>query len=110
MIHLPESLAAWRTPAFRDTLRRELAGLPARAFALERFVSAGDRALAEDLGFDVRVPDPEAPAPTAHIAVFFDVQVQCCSCGDEPVLEAGCAWFTLRIDPRDASASLTPLL
>jgi len=107
---LPESLAAWRTEAFGAVLRRELARLPATCFALERFVRPGDRVLSEDLGFEVEAVDAASAAPRARIGVHFDVQVACCSCGDEPVIDAGHAVFELSIQPEDARVRLVPVL
>ncbi len=110
MIFLPRSLAAWRTPAFRRVLREELAALPASSFPLAAFVRPGDRPLSDDLGFEVEAVETEADRPRARIGIHFDVLVACCSCGDEPVLEAGHASLELEIDPEDASVRLDPVL
>ena len=110
MIRLPRSLAAWRTPDFRRVLREELATLAPSNFPLAAFVRRGDRPLTDDLGFDVEAVDEQADRPRARIGVFFDVVVACCSCGDEPVLEAGHASIDLEIDPTDASVRLRPVL
>lgn len=84
MIRLPHALAAWNTPAFAATLKRELTALDPACLPLQAAVSASSVAL--DAPIEVMVLDATADAGCiqARVGVLFSGIVAGCNCADDP--------------------------
>ena len=84
MIRLPETLAAWGTPAFAECLQQELAGQGADALPLQQGLASGSYVQDGDLGV-MLLGVSEAPgAIRAKVGVFYQGVIAGCSCADDP--------------------------
>lgn len=89
-LHLPEALAAWGTPAFQSTLKRELES-QAAALPLQQGVAQGGVADGSNLAISVFGTREDERAVHAEVGVFFSEVVAGCNCGDDPMeLHAYC--------------------
>lgn len=89
-VHLPEALAAWGTPAFQSTLKRELES-QAAALPLQQGVAQGGAADGSNLAVSVFGAREDERAIHAEVGVFFSEVVAGCNCGDDPMeLHAYC--------------------
>jgi hypothetical protein len=84
MIHLPESLGAWNSPAFEGVLKRELECLGAGRLPLQQGLTVSSVAL--DDGCEVMVIGvaDDTVGIRAKVGVFFSGLVAGCSCADDP--------------------------
>jgi hypothetical protein len=107
MLRLPESLAAWGTPGFAATLKRELEGAGAQLPLQQGLTSTG---YALDARIEVMPLGTEATPETvvAQVGVFYAGIVAGCNCADDPTpVEAQPEYCELRvaIDRRPAGAA-----
>jgi len=84
MIHLPESLHAWGSPAFRETLKGELERLGAGQLPLQQGLSASSVALDDKFEVMVIGAVDEPGLIQIRVGVFFSGIVAGCSCADDP--------------------------
>ncbi len=83
-IRLPDSVAAWNTPAFRDVLKREIERLDPGLLPLQQALSATSYALGEGFQAMVLGVSEQAGIIRAEAGVFFSGIVAGCSCADDP--------------------------
>jgi hypothetical protein len=84
MIRLPETLAAWGTPAFADRLRQELIGLGADALPLQQGLASGSYVHNGDIGVMLLGVAETPGAIQAKVGVFYQGVIAGCSCADDP--------------------------
>jgi len=111
VLHLPAALAAWNTPAFADTLKRELQAAGAAALPLQQCLSASSYALDDGCSFMVIGAGEEAGLIRARVGVFFRGVIAGCSCADDPTpVEPQQEYCELEIaiDVRSAAATIAP--
>jgi hypothetical protein len=84
MMRLPDSLAAWGSPAFEETFKREVRQLGAAALPLQQGLSMTS-AVAGDT-FSVRVIGARGDAAALHVraGIFYAGIIGGCSCADDP--------------------------
>lgn len=83
MLHLPASLAAWGTPAFAATLKRELADRAA-SLPLQQAVTTSSSALDSGIEAMLITVQEDDRRILARVGVFFSGIVAGCSCADDP--------------------------
>jgi hypothetical protein len=104
MIELRDSLHAWDTDTFPQTLKREIERLPAGSLPLDGATTHGGRV---DDGAVVATVVSWADTGTsvdARVGVFFSEIIAGCSCGDEPFAQPGYCEIVVRIDRATAAA------
>lgn len=111
MLHLPDSLAAWGTPAFAAVLKRELA---AQATALPLQQAAAFTSVVLDAPPEIMFIGAAAADGRleVRIGVFFAGIVAGCSCADDPTpVEPQHEYgeFLLGIDNESAATTVTCL-
>lgn len=109
MVHLPLSLAAWRTPEFNRVLKRELEQLDAASLPLEQALSRSSHVSSERVGASILRVESAAMAPRMKVGVFFTGIIAGCSCADDPTpiddLAEYCELW-IEIDPATAQAKV----
>jgi hypothetical protein len=109
MLHLPDSLAAWGTPAFAATLQRELAGAGAQ-LPLQQGLSATGYALDARIEAMLLGAEEMPGEIVVKVGVFYAGIVAGCNCADDPTpVEAQPEYCELRIaiDRTTAAATAT---
>jgi hypothetical protein len=84
VLRLPAALAAWNTPAFNDTLKRELEAAGPAALPLQQCLTASSYALDDGCSVMILGADEDADAIRARVGVFFHGIIAGCSCADDP--------------------------
>lgn len=108
-LSLPAALAAWGTPGFQATLKRELEALAPDALPLQQGVAQGGLADGADITVSVFSARDDVQAIHANVGVFFTEIIAGCSCGDDPLpLPAYCV-MQFSIDTRSAQAAVAVL-
>jgi hypothetical protein len=84
MIRLTKSLNAWGTPAFLETLKREIEDLGAGHLPLQQGLSAGSYAI--DRGLQAMILRVSAGTATIRVqaGLFYSGIIAGCSCADDP--------------------------
>lgn len=100
---LPETLSAWKTDLFEETLRREIFSLQSDQLPLEKCISQGSYVdqrnialslfSATDCGQDLRL----------SIGIFFTELVASCGCGEEPMPISAFCKLQVRINKTTAN-------
>jgi hypothetical protein len=107
-LHLPAALAAWGSPDFQSTLKRELES-HADALPLQQGVAMGGVADASNLAVSVFSAREDEQAIRVEVGVFFTEIVAGCNCGDDPMdLHAYCV-MRVSIDKASARAAVIVL-
>ena len=83
-LRLPAALAAWNTPAFNETLKRELEAAGAAALPLQQCLAASSYALDEGCSVMILGAGEEIGLIRARVGVFFRGIIAGCSCADDP--------------------------
>jgi hypothetical protein len=97
MLRLPETLAAWGSPDFAATLKRELAGAGAR-LPLQQGLSATGHALDARIEAMLLGAEETAGEVVVRVGVFYAGIVAGCNCADDPTpVEAQPEYCELRI-------------
>lgn len=107
---LRESLAAWGTPAFAATLKRELQRAGAGALPLQQALAQSSAVAGDAIEVMVIGTSDDAQGIRARIGVFFSGIVAGCSCADDPTpVEAQNEYceLLLTIDRRTAETQVT---
>ncbi len=110
MLHLPDALAAWGTPAFAAVLKRELA---AQAAALPLQQAAAFTSVVLDAPPEVMFIGAEAMAGrlAVRVGVFFAGIVAGCACADDPTpVEAQPEYCELLLSIDRSTAAATAAL
>lgn len=112
MIHLPDSLRAWRSPGFREVLKDEVERLNAGLLPLQQALKTSSHAL--DGPFEAMIigVTDEPDVIRVKMGIFFSGIVAGCNCADDPTpVEAQNEYceLSLAIDKATAEASVTLL-
>jgi hypothetical protein len=84
MLRLPDSLLAWGSSSFEQTLKQEIENLAAGTLPLHHGVSQGGKVDDSKItAIVLRVAD-ESSTLDAHVGIFFSEIIGGCSCGDDP--------------------------
>ena len=81
---LPESLAAWETPAFAATLCREIANLPLGTLPLQQALAMGSCVVDKPPQVMLLASRAHGAHLEVKVGVFFNTVVAGCNCADDP--------------------------
>ncbi len=112
MTSLRASLQAWNTPAFTETLAREVAGLGIEHLPLQAGLSQGSVALDDDLGIMVVTVTEGHDHISARLGISYSGVVAGCACADDPAPENRTTEYCevlLKIDKATAHTSIALL-
>lgn len=84
MIRLPRSLAAWASPAFRETLQAEIEQLDAAHLPLQQGLTTSSHALYDKIKVHVIGVSDDAKTIHAKVGIFYTGIIAGCSCADDP--------------------------
>lgn len=84
MIQFTRSLAAWKTPAFEDTLKNEIAGLDADVLPLQQGLSQGSYSIDRSISAMVISSQEDADYIRVKTGIFYSSIIAGCSCADDP--------------------------
>jgi hypothetical protein len=84
MIELPLSVQAWGTPAFRDTLKREIEQLDAKRLPLQQGLSRTSYAADRPHTALILGSREDGRFIRARVGIFYAGIVAGCSCADDP--------------------------
>ncbi len=84
MPRLPESLNAWDTPGFRDTLKREIERLDAGHLPLQQGLSSSSHVTDRPFQAMIIGVREEAGLIRARAGIFYTGVIAGCSCADDP--------------------------
>ena len=87
MVHLPESVQAWGTPNFGNTLKQEILRLDALLLPLQQGLSTGSYALADQLAVTLISSSREEGRILAKVGLFYTSVIPGCNCADDPTPE-----------------------
>jgi hypothetical protein len=84
VIRLAQSAAAWNTPVFDDTFKREAGGLDASSLPLQQGLERSSHVASS--AFSLRVISKHDDTRLIHlrIGIFFCGVIAGCSCADDP--------------------------
>lgn len=113
MIRLTKSLSVWGTPAFRETLKREIEDLGATHLPLQQGLSTGSYAI--DDGLQAMILGVAEGPTTIRVqaGLFYSGIIAGCSCADDPTpVEAHSEYceVALDIDKATGETTVAPLL
>ena len=106
VLKLPEALAAWSTPDFIPTLKREIGTLDTLRWLLARRMN-GFGSIDEPVTVMVLGADDQDEIIEARITLLYTVTAtvyRCPDCSGEDVVHEACE-MTVRIDKRTAAAT-----
>lgn len=109
---LPRSLAAHGSAAFENTLKQELAQLPADVLPLQQGLRHGSVALNDGISFMLLNTLQDSQGLVIQLGVFYHSIIAGCSCSDDPTpIERNTEYceIQLRIAQQDARASFAYL-
>jgi hypothetical protein len=112
MIQLPESLAAWGTPAFRTILERELGTISTEHLPLQQGLSRSSVVLEGRVEAMVLAIADGPQAIEAMLGVFYSGAVAGCNCSDSDgtiVAQPEYCELRLIIDKTSGQATIQPL-
>jgi hypothetical protein len=101
---LPDSLRAWQTNSFNQTLKRELRALPGGTLPLHKGTTQGGLVDDSDIAVTILRSSEDGSSIQAEIGVFFHEIVGGCSCGDDPVADNSYCELRITIDKISAEA------
>jgi hypothetical protein len=107
-LKLPEALAAWGTPDFIPTLKREIETLNTLRWVLARRMN-GFGSIDVPVTAMVLAADSHDAVIEVRLALFYTVietEYRCPDCSGEAVVQEACE-MTVRIDTRTAIATLS---
>lgn len=110
MIKLVESLNAWATPHFNETLKRELEALSVESLPLQQSLRVGSYALDDTFSVMVISTRDGGDVINAKVGIFFNSIIAGCSCADDPTPVEAVNEFcelSLRLDKRSGEAEVT---
>jgi hypothetical protein len=106
VFRLPEALAAWGTPDFIATLKREIGVLDTQRLTLTRRMN-GFGSIDEPVAVMVHGADDQGEFIEARITLLYTVTAtvyRCPDCSGEDVVHEACE-MTVRLDKRTAAAT-----
>lgn len=84
MLRLIKSLSAWGTPSFNETLRNEVTQLDANQLPLQKGLSMGSYAVADNLNVTILSSSQDFNAIHVRMGIFYSSIIAGCSCADDP--------------------------
>ncbi len=110
-ITLPQALAAWRTPAFDDTLKQELAHLDSGQLPLQQGLTHSSHVTERPIQAMVLATDEKPAHIEVKIGVFYTGVIAGCSCADDPTpIDEQNEYCVLQLDIDRATADTTVTL
>jgi hypothetical protein len=112
MPHLTQSLAAWNTPAFAETLQQELANLPQLASQLQQAMEQGSALGSQPPRITLLASREEGETLMVRIGIFYSSIIAGCNCADDPgPMEENTEYCQLALTIHKATAdlSITPI-
>lgn len=112
MIDLSKSAQAWGTPAFTDTLKREVERLGGDRLPLQQGLSKCNYALDDKVSAMVIGADADEQGIRAKVGLFYTGIIAGCSCADDPTpVEEQAEYCVVQvdIDRRTGEARITLL-
>ncbi len=107
MATLARTLGDWQTDSFQQTLKSELACLPAGVLPLQAAAPQGGLVDEADITVTVLDAAEDAEAVRVKVGIFFVETVGGCSCGDEPMAQNAYCEMRIRIDKVTAEAAFS---
>lgn len=84
MIKLPDSLNTWGTPAFNDTLKREIAQFSAEQLPLQQGLSNGSYAKDDNLSVIILGVTEDSDTIQVKAGIAYTSIIAGCNCADDP--------------------------
>lgn len=84
MTHFHHSLRNWNTAAFQQTLKTDIANVPAGTLPLDKAVAQGGFVDDSRIETTILAVTEDTRHIFARVGIFFTEIVACCGCGDEP--------------------------
>ncbi|MBU1236334.1 MAG: hypothetical protein KJ634_10025 [Gammaproteobacteria bacterium] len=106
-LRLPDSVAAWESPAFPATLKRELEA-QATLLPLQQELSSGSVVSGDRIEVMVIAAEAEPVHIHARVGIFFSGIIAGCSCADDPTpVESQSEYCELLVSIDRATAAAT---
>ena len=109
MQKLLNSLHAWQSEAFNETLKNELEQLEPGVLPLDKAVSQGGYVDDSHITATVLHADEDEHAIQARVGIFFTEIVINCGCGDDPMETNAYCVMQIRIDKTTGQAEFEVL-
>lgn len=104
MIRLSEAVSAWGTPAFNDTLKREIENLDIEQLPLQQGLSRGIYSKSDGLSAMIIDVGEEPGLIRVKAGIFYSAVITGCSCDNDPTpIEDQPEYCELRLDIDKAS-------
>jgi hypothetical protein len=84
MIHLPRSLSAWNTPAFKDVLKQEIEQSGGKGLPLQQGLTSSSYALEGGITAMILGVTEAEGRIQAKVGIFYAGITPGCSCADDP--------------------------
>jgi len=111
MIHLPDSVRAWRTPDFEAALKRELAQLDPAALPLQQALSVSSHVAEQPIQAMILARDEQDGRIRVKAGIFYSGIIAGCSCTDDPTpMSEQAEYCVVRLDIDLATAEATVTL
>ncbi len=109
MPKLLNSLHAWKSDSFVQTLKSEIENLKTGILPLEKGISQGGLVDDSDIAVTVLGFADDEDAIQVDVGIFFTEVVGGCSCGDEPMANNVYCEMQIRIEKATAEAKMLVL-
>jgi len=111
MCQLPQSLHAWKTPGFRDVLKREIEQMDAGQLPLQQGLSFSSHVTDRHFQAMIISVSEEAGLIRAKAGIFYTGVIAGCSCADDPTpIDEQTEYCVLQFDIDRATAETTVTL
>ncbi len=111
MIRLTETLNAWRTPDFNDTLKKEIEQLDAGQLPLQQGLSTGSYAIDDIFNVMIISVSEEPNFIRAKAGIFYSGIIAGCSCADDPTpVNEESEYCVVQLDINKQTAETTVVL
>lgn len=107
MLKLYNTLSAWNTVAFSQSLKAEIESLPAGSLPLEKGTSSGGYVDDSDVSVSVLKVSDDEQFIDVRLVVFFTEIVINCGCGDDPMPQHAQCEMRLHINKSTAESEFT---
>lgn len=113
MIHLPDSVRAWGTPAFESVLKREVAALDPTALPLQQALSLSSHVADAPIQATVLAAGEDAGRLRVKAGIFYSGIIAGCNCADDPTpmseqAEYCVLGFDINLATAEATVTLLP--
>ncbi len=112
MSHMPESLRAWNTPAFKAVLKQEIEQLDAGCLPLQQGLSSSSYVTDRPFQAMIISVSEDAGLIRAKAGIFYTGIIAGCSCADDPTpIDEQTEYCVVRLDiDRDTAEATVTLL